>query len=153
MDEDAVREAMTRRYADTEVVESSGNFFFQVRPGQEAGPDRWRPFATLVTNDLYDQASGLDRPGVFRLNIGVSPETYRSLFGELPRGNGASVIDTGHDYTVLDRLMPHPLYAPLAWVCVLNPTAGTFQALQPLLDEAHRRAARREAARAGRREA
>ncbi|GBF05625.1 hypothetical protein DAERI_050134 [Deinococcus aerius] len=152
MDEQAVTEAITRRYADLEVIESSGNFFFQVRPGREAGPDRWLPFATLVTNDLYDRASRLERPSVFRLNVGVSPETYRSLFGELPRGSGASVIDTGHDYTALDRLMPHPLYAPMAWVCVLNPSEATFQALQPLLDEAHTRAARRGAARAERRE-
>lgn len=152
MDEQAVTEAITRRFADLEVIESSGNFFFQVRPGREAGPDRWLPFATLVTNDLYDQASRLERPSVFRLNVGVSPETYRSLFGELPRGNGSSVIDTGHDYTALDRLTPHPLYAPMAWVGVLNPSEATFQALLPLLDEAHARAARREGARAERRE-
>ncbi|WP_019587053.1 DUF6194 family protein [Deinococcus apachensis] len=152
MNEDAVREAITRGYADLEVIESSGNFFFQVRSGQEAGPDRWLPFATLVTNDLYDQASRLDRPSVFRLNVGVSPETYRSLFGAVPRGNGASVIDTGHDYTALDRLMPHPLYAPMAWVCVLNPSEATFQALQPLLNEAYTRATRREATRAERRD-
>jgi len=80
-----------------------------------------------VTKDYadFDNASHLDRPGVFRLNIGVSKETYASLFpGE-----------SDHDFTALDRLMPHPVYGPNHWVCVLNPSDSTFDSLKPLLDE------------------
>ncbi len=70
---------------------------------------------TIVTKDYgdFDRASHLDRPGVFRLNIGVGKDTYRSLFGPQPPPPGeAGVVDTGHDFTILDQLLPHPVYAP-----------------------------------------
>ena len=104
------------------------------------------PFATIVTKDYgdFDRASNLNRPGVFRLNIGVSKETYRSWFGPQPSPPGtAGVVDTGHDFTALDQIMPHPFYAPQSWVCVLNPSEATFQAVQPLLAEAYDLAVRR----------
>src|SRR5262249_21474905 len=73
-------------------------------------PKHRMPFATIVTKDYgdFDRASNLNRPGVFRLNIGVSKETYRSLFGPQPPPPGASgVVDTGHDFTAVDQIMPH----------------------------------------------
>src|SRR5262249_26259208 len=93
------------------------------------------PFATIVTKDYgdFDDASNLDRPGVFRLNIGVGKETYASLFD----------AGAGHDFTALDRLMPHPVYGSNHWVCVLNPSEATFETLKPLLREAYDRAAGR----------
>ncbi|MBB5235210.1 hypothetical protein HNQ09_002662 [Deinococcus budaensis] len=36
--------------------------------------------------------------------------------------------------------MPHPVYAPVGWVCVLNPAAVTFEGLRPLLQEAYEKA-------------
>jgi hypothetical protein len=93
----------------------------------------------------------LNRTSVFRLNIGVSKDTYRSLFGPQPALPGpAGVVDTGHDFSALDQLLPHPLYAPQSWVCVLNPSAETFQAVKPLLAEAYALAVRRHAKREGR---
>jgi hypothetical protein len=102
-------------------------------------PDRKFPLATLMTNDLNDRASNLDRPSVFRLNIGISKQTYRSLFGEQPPRSGTDdVVEGGYDFTALDQLMPHPVYGRQYWVCVLNPSAATFQAVvQPLLVEAY----------------
>ena len=73
---------------------------------------------------------------MFRLNIGVGKETFSSLFGPLP-------WSAGRDFTVLDQIMPHPVYAPQAWVCVLNPRDATFQAVRPLLAEAYDLAVRR----------
>jgi hypothetical protein len=52
-----------------------------------------------------------------------------------------------HDFTALDQLMPHPVYAPLSWVCVLNPSAATFDVVRPLLAEAYQRAVGRNAKR------
>lgn len=149
MNEDAVRESILHRSPGTDMVEASGDFFFFACA--ELDPDRRLPFATLVTRDSYERVSRLDRPGVFRLNVGLDRATYRSLFGDLPRGDGSAVVETGHDYAALDRLMPHPVYAPLGWVSVLNPGADTWQTLWPLLDEAHARAARRVRAQAARR--
>jgi hypothetical protein len=90
-----------------------------------------------VTNNEYDQASDLDRPGIFRLNIGIGKQTYRSMFStETPDGEEMSFTD-GHDFTVVDKLMPHPVYGRMYWVCVLNPSETTFQNVKPMLAEAY----------------
>lgn len=117
------------------VLEVNGDAFCFVGDAPE---DQRMPFATLVSSDAHDSASNLSRPGAFRLNIGVSRETYEARFGPPPPGPlQADPIDTGHDYTRIDVLMPHPIYSPLNWVCVVNPSEATFEALQPLLTEAH----------------
>lgn len=96
------------------------------------------PFATIVTkDDAFDTASRLDRPGVFRLNIGVGKESFHALFGEAP----AAV-----DHAALDTLMPHPLHAKMHWLSVINPSAKTFEQLKPLLAEALQLARARKAA-------
>ena len=82
-----------------------------------------------MTSDAHDQASDLNRPGVFRLNIGVSKSTFQSLFGAAPEAE--------HDFTALDRLMPHPVYGKMYWVCVLNPGPATSDAVRGLLAEAY----------------
>src|SRR5438552_9239515 len=84
--------SMTQYITDTfagvdSVVASGDSFFFYDPPGGQLPPNRRFPFATIVTKDYgdFDCASQLNRPGVFRLNIGVSKETYRSLFGPRKR--------------------------------------------------------------------
>ena len=84
---------------------------------------------TLVTSDLYDQFSNLNRPSIFRLNIGIGKQTFRSLFDE----NSSS-----YDFTALDQVMPHPVYGRMYWVCVLNPGDEMFETkVQQLLAEAY----------------
>ncbi|HEX8693849.1 MAG TPA: DUF6194 family protein [Longimicrobium sp.] len=128
-----------------------GDTFFIYDPDGDLPPQHQFPFATIVTRDYgdFDRASNLDRPGVFRLNIGVGKDTYRSLFGPQPPPPGAAgVAGTGHDFTALDVVMPHPVYAPQSWVCILNPSDATFQAeVRPLLADAYEVAARRHARR------
>jgi hypothetical protein len=139
VDEVAIARYIGITFPGVETTSAMGyTFFFH-------GPDRKLPFATLATADNeYDRASHLNRPSVYRLNIGVGRETYRSLFGPQPSPPGASgVVDTGHDFSALDRLMPHPVYAPQSWVCVLSPTEPTFERLKPLLAEAFERAVAR----------
>ena len=105
-------------------------FFFADR--EETNPHAF-PFATIVTKDYgdFDDASKLNRPGIFRLNIGLSRESFRSLFG-------AENDPSGYDFTSLDKLMPHPLYAPQFFVCILNPSDATFtETVEPLLAEAY----------------
>ena len=132
-----------------------GDTFFIYDPEGDLPPERQFPFATLVTKDYgdFDRASNLDRPGVFRLNLGVGKETYRARFGPQPPRPGASgVVETGHDFAALDVVMPHPVYAPQSWVCILNPSEATFQAeVRPLLTDAYEVAAGRHARR-GKRE-
>jgi Family of unknown function (DUF6194) len=106
-----------------------GDTFFIYDPDHTLVPSRQFPFATIVTKDYgdFDNASKLNRSGVFRLNIGISKETYESLLG--PGGD--------YDFAALDRLMPHPVYGRNHWVCVLNPSEATFETVTPLLAEAH----------------
>jgi len=105
------------------------------------------PFATIVTKDYgdFDNASQLHRPDVFRLNIGVSRDTFRALFSAAPGEQGEQ--GSTYDYAALDRLMPHPVYAPQSFVCVLNPSPDTFEAVKPLLADAYGRVAIRHARR------
>ena len=125
-----------------------GDTFFSYDPKNDMPPDRRMPFATIVTKDYgdFDRFSNLDRDGVFRLSIGVGLETYRTLFGQPPAapppGEPAA---TGHDFAALDAVMPHPVYGPMSWICVLSPSEKTFEELKPLLAEAHRLAQRRSA--------
>jgi hypothetical protein len=154
MDADAITHYITNTFDGLNVVTADGNTFFRYDPEGKLPSERQMPFATLVTNDSYDQVSNLNRPSIFRLNIGVSKETYRALFGPQPPPPGADgVVDTGHDFAVLDQLLPHPVYAPQSWVCVLNPGATTLQTVQSLLVEAYDLAANRYAKRTAREEA
>ena len=139
MNETSVREYIESTFTGLDIEEASGDTFYFFDPERTLPPDRRIPFATVVTADNYEKVSNLDRPGVFRLNFGVRPQTYRSMFGAQPRwpADGAAAVDTGHDFTTLDQLMPHPVYAPMSWLCVLNPSDATFETLKPLLAESY----------------
>lgn len=65
---------------DVKSVEAEGNYFFTRAQEKAAKSAHWMPFATLITNDAYDQHSDLNRQGVYRLNIGVSRATFQQLF-------------------------------------------------------------------------
>jgi hypothetical protein len=66
------------------------------------------------------------------------------MFGPKPSWpHAGGVVETGHDFTGLDQLLPHPVYAPMSWVCVRNPSDATFQSVRPLLAEAYNLAVRR----------
>ena len=89
------------------------------------------------------------------VTIGISKETYRSLFGtqisQPSPSDAGEATGSGYDFTALDRLMPHPVYGPMYWVCVLNPSTETFQeVVAPLLGEAYDRDVSRHARRAAR---
>lgn len=131
-----------------------GDTFFFYDPRNGLPVDHRFPFATMVIKDYpgVDEASNLNRPGVFRLNVGVSKETYQSLFGERAASSSEDrAAESGYDVTALDQVMPHPIYGRMHWVCALNPSAQTFQtALAPLLREAYDLAASREAKRQAR---
>jgi hypothetical protein len=111
------------------------SFFFYDPDGHLEGANKF-PFATIVTKDYgeFDNLSRLDREGVFRLNLGISSETYDSLFPSATEPK---------DFSQLDVLMPHPVYAKNHWVSVLNPSGQTFESIKPLIAEAHSRARRR----------
>ena len=132
MDETFMTRYILDTFADVETEQNYGYTFFFYRS------DHTLPFATLIGEDTeYDRVSNLDRPGVYRLNIGVSRNTFEELFGT------AKVDTNSYDFTTLDTIMPHPEYAPQSFICVLSPSDETFQRLQPLLAEAYHLAVQR----------
>jgi hypothetical protein len=145
MDPEEVSRYIASNYDGVEVQVASretgalevawGDSFFFYNP-DDLDEGRKFPFATIVTKDYegFDSASDLNREGVYRLNIGLSRQTYETLFPD-PR--------TEHDFKALDQLMPHPVYGPNHWVSVLNPGDETLARLTPLLTEAYERAIRR----------
>lgn len=149
MNEASVRDYIESTFTGLDIEEASGDTFYFVDPEHTLPPDRRIPFATVVTADNYEKVSNLDRPDVFRLNFGVKPQTYRSMFGAQPgwAADGAPAVETGHDFAALDEVTPHPVYAPMSWLCVLNPSDATFEAVKPLLAESYELAVRRHARR------
>lgn len=119
--------------------------FFYYAPRRDLDPARRMPFATIVVKDYrgFDESSRLDRPGVFRLNVGVRRDTFRALFDRPANGGEAAGAD--HDFAALDRIMPHPAYGDRWWICVLNPSPATFDAVKPLLADAYAKVAARSA--------
>jgi hypothetical protein len=106
-------------------------------------------FCTFKERDgENDRASALTREGVFRMSIGISPETYVERFGPRPaRPAKGCVVNTGHDFAALDVLTPHPVYAWMGWVQILSPTASRYAEVRPLVEEAYRLAVAKFAAR------
>jgi Family of unknown function (DUF6194) len=126
-DPETITAYIRQTYPETDILSIPGATFFSL------DPERHFPnYATIVTNDDNDDASDLTRPGVFRLNMGVTRATFERLVG--------AAADP--DYTALDVLLPHPVYARQLWISILNPSAATFDAVVvPLLAEAHDRLA------------
>ena len=104
---------------------SWGDVFFYVAPDGKVPSGQ--PFATIVTKDYPGEpSSGLDRPGSFRVNIA---QARRSDV----RAPDAEAVDP----TTTDMLMPHPVYAGLGWVAVVDPGERTREQVWALLAAAH----------------
>tara|TARA_R110000744_G_scaffold372_10_gene1368 strand:+ start:13533 stop:14000 length:468 start_codon:yes stop_codon:yes gene_type:complete len=89
-------------------------------------------------NGENDKSSELDREGVFRLSIGVSKNSYEKMFGLRPnRPAKGDKVDLKYSFVALNKLMPHPIYAWMSWLQVLNPDKATLSSIQPLLNEAY----------------
>jgi hypothetical protein len=126
-DPDSITAYITETWPETVIGRAMNAVFFSM------DETHWPNFATIVTTDEHDDASNLSRDGVFRLNIGtLSRETFARLVGDIE----------SPDYTALDQVLPHPVYAKQRWISILNPSARTFEeVVKPLLAETHDRLA------------
>jgi hypothetical protein len=126
---DEITAWITTTYPDTKVAQAMGATFFSLND------EAWPNFATIVTTDEHDMGapSNLARPGVFRLNIGVGKESFERLVGSM----------VAPDYSMLEVVLPHPVYARQRWLAILNPSWQTFdEVVKPLIAEAYARLAR-----------
>lgn len=129
-DLEAVIDQVRETYPEADVVTIDGAIFFSL-DAEKHFPN----FATIVWIDDFDgdTVSNLTkRPGVFRVNIGVSRETFDRVAGS----------DPNPDFAAFDRFLPHPVYAKQHWISILNPTDATWRdVVLPLIAEAHDRLA------------
>jgi hypothetical protein len=129
-DPEAISRTIRETWPETDVVEALGAAFFSLDSEKH-----WPNFATIVTTDEHDMGSPSNlsaRPDVYRLNIGVSGETFNRLVGSV----------TEPEYAALDTLFPHPVYAAQHWISILNPSWATWNdTVIPLIASAHDRLA------------
>ena len=115
------------RWPDAVTAEIEGAIFFSL------DEKHWPNFATIVWQDDFDEGAVsrlTERPGVYRVNVGVDKEAFARLVG--------SAADP--DYSAFDRFLPHPVYAKQRWISILNPSHATVrEELMPLIGAAHDR--------------
>lgn len=106
---------------------SRGDRFFHL------GDDGRRPFATIVEHDVpgFDEASRLDRPGVYRLNVELGRRGFEREFGFPP--HELPVRLPGIDAGRLDTVVPHPAYGTYGWASILNPAPASLPEVDRLL--------------------
>lgn len=94
-----------------------------------------------------DSASALNRKEVeYRMNFKITKDTFLAHFNEpaLPARPAKGKIITlksgrNYDPTVLDTLIPHPVYGWMGWVSIINPSEGSVTEIvdSGLLEESY----------------
>jgi hypothetical protein len=132
IDEAFITSYIASTFANVEMDVNLGYTFFFYKD------DHMHAFATIAsTGNEYEKISALDRPGAYRLNIGLSRDTFQAMFG-------TGKIDLSpYDFTMLDTIMPHPEYSSQFFICVLSPSEATFERIRPMLAEAYEVAVKR----------
>ena len=126
-DAEAIARYITDTFPGVDVVSIPGGTFFSLDPEKH-----FPNFATIVTNDDFDDASNLSRPGLFRVNMGVTRATFERYVD--------SSIEP--DYPAVDTVLPHPVYGRQLWLSIVSPSADTFETvIRPLLAGAYERLA------------
>ena len=126
INESFITSYITSTFENVETTVNMGYTFFFYRD------DHMHAFATIAsTGNEYEKISNLGRPGVYRLNIGVSRDTFQAMFGK------GKIDVSAYDFTVLDTIMPHPDYSSQSFICVLSPSEAAFEKIRPMLAEAY----------------
>lgn len=59
-----------------------------------------------------DKGSMLNRDNVYRVNVGLRKQTLIKKLGYIPeRPHAGKIVKTDYVFTVLDTIIPHPVYA------------------------------------------
>ncbi|MFI6452556.1 DUF6194 family protein [Streptosporangium amethystogenes] len=112
---------------------SWGDTFFYYAP-DGVTPTTTQPFATVVTKNYPgDEASRLDRPDTFRVNISAGKEAFTRWTGHAPRESATIEVDP----SAADTVIAHPVYGTAGWLAVVNPGSRTEAATRELLCTAH----------------
>jgi hypothetical protein len=119
------------------VIKAWGETSFFFNP--DGSSSRGTYFCTIKEkNGKNDQSSALDRPEIYRFSFALARATFLELFGSIPQRPPKGGIITGpHDFTQLDTLLPHPIYAWMCWVAILNPSEQSFSKLEGMLEQSY----------------
>lgn len=137
MNSEQILEFCLENMAGSFLAESWGEKGVFYNPGQVL--KRGVYILTIKEKDgENDKGSNLDRPGIFRVNMGLHRSTFTQLFGPMPkRPATGEIVDMDYDFSAVGRLLPHPVYAWMGWVCILNPTKSDFEEIKPYIREAY----------------
>lgn len=109
-------------------------------------PDKILPRGTYVCtiksqDGPNDKASNLNRKDVYRLSCGLDEDEYFKRFGDKPnRPKKGQIIYEDIDFTELDKIMPHPIYAWMGWICVNKPSKDILFHFLELMDFSYKKA-------------
>lgn len=142
MDAFDLLDRIRRAYDGLDILSTPDAEYVYYDPARDTPHDKRQPFTTIVMTDAFDKASRLDRPGVYRLNIGVKRATYRALFGEPPTWETTAELPARYDLAAQDVPIPHPIYSPLGWISIVCPSEASWPRMRELLDEAYGEAKR-----------
>ena len=125
------------RYDGLRVIDAWGEKSFFYNPDNLL--KRGIYFCTLKDKDGdNDKASQLNRNGVYRLNFGISKQSFLNLFDSIPkRPAKGSCIKGEYLFTELDKLTPHPVYGWMSWVSILSPSNESWDKIEELLSESY----------------
>lgn len=85
-----------------------------------------------------DKASDLNRENTFRVNLGIRKKTFVELFSFIPkRPQAGGVVEMEYNFKEYNEIIPHPVYAWMGWISILNPSKEAFEKLKPLIQEAY----------------
>lgn len=127
----------TSNFPDVVLIESWGEKGIFYNPGHVL--KRGVYVLTFKEKDgENDKGSLLNRDNVYRVNAGIRKESFIKKFGSIPkRPEAGQIVTMDYDFTTLNTIMPHPVYAWMGWVCVLNPSPETWEEFEPLIQESY----------------
>ncbi|WP_257403951.1 DUF6194 family protein [Campylobacter lari] len=99
-------------------------------------------FCTIKENDgINDKASNLNREGVFCLSCSLCGQDYQNLFGQKPKKALKGKVDSlNYDFSMLDLIMPHSIYAYMGYICINNPSRKNFEIFKDHLELSYQKA-------------
>ncbi len=102
-------------------------------------------FCTIKEDDgPNDKSSSLYREGVFRVSTGITKEEFLKMFSRVPgRPPKGGVIDVDVDFSECNRILPHPIYGWMSWICINSPSVGMFQKYLTFIDISYAKAVRK----------
>ncbi len=137
MTSDEILDSCQDMFEDVVLVNSWGERGIFYNPGHVL--KRGIYILTIKEKDgPNDKGSNLNRAGVYRVNFGIRKDTFCNIFGQIPnRPIAGSIVDMNYDFTEANKLLPHPVYAWMGWVCMLNPTKELFEEMKPFINESY----------------